>query len=57
MEFVNPSRLKFSPDFQNTEGVVYKSSCSVVNAVMEYINFCSSGSKLESVTKNHTPSH
>ena len=36
MEFVNPSRLKFSPDFQNTEGVVYKSSCSVVNAVMEY---------------------
>ena len=38
MEFVEPSRLKFTPDFQNTEEMVYKSSCSaLINAVIEYI--------------------
>ena len=42
MGFINSSRLKFSPDFQNTEEVlevVYMSSCSAfINAVMKYLN-------------------
>ena len=41
MEFVNPSRLKFSPDFPQKIflEVIYKSSCSaLIYAVMEYIN-------------------
>ena len=41
MEFVNPSRLKFLPDFPKKSflEVIYKSSCSpLINAVMEYIN-------------------
>ena len=55
MEFVNPSRLKFLPDFPQKSflEVIYKSSCSaLINA--EYINFCSSGSKLESITYKFT---
>ena len=63
MWFVNYSRLKFSPDFQNTEKleVFYKSSRStLINAVMKYLNFRSSASKLESITckftKSRTPS-
>ena len=63
MEFVNPSRLRFSPDFPQKSflELIYKSTCSeLINAVMEYINFRSSGSKLESITykftKNRTPS-
>ena len=35
--------------------VIYKSSCSaIINAVMKYLNFRSSGSKLESVTCKFT---
>ena len=63
MEFVNPSRLRFSPDFPQKSflELIYKSTCSeLINAVMEYINFRSSASKLESITykftKNRTPS-
>ena len=63
MWFVNYSRLKFSPDFQNTEKleVFYKSSRStLISAVMKYLNFRSSASKLKSITwkftKCHTPS-
>ena len=63
MEFVNPSRLRFSPDFPQKSflELIYKSTSSeLINAVMEYINFRSSGSKLESITykftKNRTPS-
>ena len=63
MWFVNYSGLKFSPDFQNTEKleVFYKSKCSTLtNAVMKYLNFRSSASKLESITckftKSRTPS-
>ena len=57
MEFVNPSRLKFSPDFPQKSflEMIYKSSCSaLIKAVMEYINLRSSGSKLESVTYKFT---
>ena len=63
MEFVNPSRLRFSPDFPQKSflELIYKSICSeLIDAVMEYINFRSSGSKLENITynftKNRTPS-
>ena len=63
MWFVNYSGLKFSPDFQNTEKleVFYKSSRStLISAVMKYLNFRSTTSKLESITwkftKSHTPS-
>ena len=57
MGFVNSSRLKFSPDFQNTEelsrGDLQKKLFSI-NAVMKYLNFSSSASKLESVTCRFT---
>ena len=63
MEFVNPSRLRFSPDFPQKSflELIYKSASSeLINAVMEYINFRSSVSQLESITykftKNRTPS-
>ena len=59
MWFVNYSGLKFSPDFQNTEKleVFYKSKCSTLtNAVMKYLNFRSSASKLESITYKFTKS-
>ena len=40
--------------------VIYRSSCSLINAVMKYLNFCTSRSKFEGVTckftKNCTPS-
>ena len=59
MRFVNYSGLKFSPDFQKTREffleMFYKSSCSaLINTVMKYLNFRSSGSKLESFTWNLT---
>ena len=61
MGFVNSTKLKFSLDFQSFLELIYKSSCSaLMNAVMKYLNFRSSGSKLESITckftKNCTPS-
>ena len=35
--------------------VIYKRSCSaLINVVMKYLNFCSSGSKLESITYKFT---
>ena len=61
MWFVNYS--EFSLDFQNTEKleVFFKSSRStLINAVIKYLNFHSSASKLESIkckfTKSRTPS-
>ena len=57
--FVKYSVLKFFPDFQNIEKleVLYKSSRSaLINAVMKYINFCSSASKSESITCKFTKS-
>ena len=54
MSFVNYSGLKFSPDFQNTvelsRGVLQK-------YVMKYLNFRSSGSKLESIKWKFTENH
>ena len=59
MRFVNYSRLKLSPDFQNAEmlEVFCKSSLStLINAVMEYLNFHNSASKLETITCKFTKS-
>ena len=53
MGFVNYSGLKFSSDIQGTEKLyrgVLKSSCSTLtHVVVKYLNFRSSGSKLENV--------
>ena len=58
MAFINSSILKFSPDFQNTEevsrGDLQESCSALINAVMKYLNFCSSGSKLETITCKFT---
>ena len=57
--FVSYSGLKLSQDFQNTEKleVFYKSSLSaLINAVMKYLNFRSSASKLETITCKFTKS-
>ena len=57
MWFVSCSGLKLSPDFQNTGKleVFYKSSLSaLINAVMKYLNFPSSASKLETITCKFT---
>ena len=64
MGFINSSRLTFSPDFQSTEQVsrvdLQSNRSALINAVMKYLNFRGSGSKLESFTckftKNCTPS-
>ena len=61
--FVNYSGLKFSQIFRTQRTffeVFYKSSrASLINAVLKYLNFRSSSSKLESIifkfTKSHTP--
>ena len=63
MGFNNSSRLKFSPDFQNTEKVsrgsevIYKSNCSALIKAVKYPNFLSSSSKLDSVTCKFTKNY
>ena len=61
MGFVNSCRLIFSPDFQNTEelsrGDLQGSCSALIDAVMKYLNFCSSGSKFKSVNYKFTKNH
>ena len=64
MWLVNYSVLKFFPDFQNTEKLSRGALqvATSINAVMKYLNFRRSTSKLESITckftntKSRTPS-
>ena len=54
MGFVNYSRLKFSPTFSESRScfqeVLNRSTSSLINAIIKYLNFPSSCSNLESTT-------
>ena len=46
--------MRFSEHGSSFLEELYKSSCSLINAVMKYLNFRSSGLKLDSVTCEFT---
>ena len=52
--FQNKISYRFSEHRRSFLEVLCRISCSLINAVMKYLNFCSSSSKLESVTCRFT---